>query len=93
MQLKLGENSEAAQRRYNLLMRYDPKLASALKERINKFFLLVPKLHLGTKYGVQAQLGHTIHRFQAKLGNETSITVYWSLVTGHWSLKKLTADC
>lgn len=39
MELKLAENSEAAQRRYNLLMMYDPKLASILRERISKFLM------------------------------------------------------
>jgi tetratricopeptide (TPR) repeat protein len=39
MELKLAENPEAAQLRYNLLMMYDPKLAAHLKERINKFLM------------------------------------------------------
>jgi hypothetical protein len=33
--------------------------------------VLVPKLHLGTPFGVQAQLGHIIQRIHARLGNET----------------------
>jgi tetratricopeptide (TPR) repeat protein len=36
MQLKLGQNSEAAHRRYNLLMTLDQFLASNLKDQINK---------------------------------------------------------
>ena len=39
MELKLAQNSEAAQRRYNLLMQLDPNLASHLKGQINKFLI------------------------------------------------------
>jgi tetratricopeptide (TPR) repeat protein len=37
MELKLGVNPEAAQRRYKLLMIFDPSLALILKDEINKY--------------------------------------------------------
>lgn len=39
MELKLGANPEAAQRRYNLLMTFDPRLAFDLKDQINKYLM------------------------------------------------------
>jgi hypothetical protein len=49
----------------------DVKNLAGVKEVVAGWDVLVPKVHLGTKFGVQAQIGHTMHRFQAKLGNES----------------------